>query len=115
VGTRTPPLGEFEQAVLLTIVRLGDAAYGVTIHEELVARTARDVVLAAVYTTLDRLERKGYISHWIGAPTAERGGRRRKHYRIEPAGAAALTASLDALGRLTHGIGRRLASLRKPS
>jgi len=107
------PLGEFEQALLLTLVRLGENAYGVTIHEELVARTSRAVSLAAVYTTLDRLEKKHYVSHWIGAPTAERGGRRRKHYRIEPAGAAALAAALDAFDRLTAGIGRRLAGLRR--
>jgi PadR family transcriptional regulator PadR len=107
------PLGEFEQALLLTLVRLGDEAYGVSIHEELVARTGRDVALAAVYTTLDRLEKKGYLSHWIGAPTSVRGGRRKKHYRIEPPGAVALTASLDALERLTTGLGRRLAHLRR--
>ena len=110
-----PPLGEFEQAVLLTLVRLGEDAYGVTIHQELVARTSRGVALAAVYTTLDRLEKKGYVSHWIGAPTSERGGRRKKHYRIEPAGAAALTSALDALDRLTAGVGRRLAHMRRQS
>lgn len=107
------PLGEFEQAILLTVLRLGDEAYGVTIHEELGSRAAREVSLAAVYTTLDRLEKKGYVSHWIGAPTAARGGRRKKHYRIEPAGAAALATALDAFERLTAGLGRRLAGLRR--
>jgi PadR family transcriptional regulator PadR len=107
------PLGEFEQAVLLTLVRLGEDAYGVTIHEEIVQRTGREVSLAAVYTTLDRLEKKRYVSHWIGAPTSARGGRRKKHYRLEPSGAAALRAALDALARLTAGLDRRLAHLRR--
>jgi PadR family transcriptional regulator, regulatory protein PadR len=110
---QVPPLGEFEQVILLALVRLGADAYGVTIHQEIARRTGRDVSLAAVYTTLDRLERKGYVSHWMGTPTSERGGRRKKHYRIEPAGAAALTAALDALGRMTAGLGRRLANLRR--
>ena len=109
----TTPLGEFEQVVLLALVRLGVDAYGVTIHEEIVQRTARDVSLAAVYTTLDRLEKKGHVSHWIGEPTSARGGRRKKHYRIEPAGATALTAALDALDRMTAGLGRRIADLRR--
>ena len=72
------------------VLRLGDAAYGAAIRQEIHARSGRDVSISAVYTTLDRLEDKGLLSSWIGAPTAERGGRRRKFYALRPAGTVAL-------------------------
>ena len=72
-----PRLGDFEQLVLMGVLRLGDAAYGAAIRQEIHARSGRDVSISAVYTTLDRLEAKGFLSSWIGAPTAQRGGRRR--------------------------------------
>lgn len=97
-------LGEFEQLVLLAVVRVGDEAYGVPIHEELASRARRTVSVAAVYKTLERLEAKGYVSSRIGEPTAERGGRRRKYFTIEAPGRAALRESLAALRRMTAGI-----------
>ena len=83
-------LGDFEQLVLLALVRLKDEAYGVTIHNEIVRRARRDVTVAAVYKTLERLEDKGLAVSSIGEPTAERGGRRKTYFRIQPAGRRAL-------------------------
>ena len=85
-----PPLGEFEQLVLIALVRLGDDAYGATVRREIEARACRQVAISAVYTTLDRLEGKGFVSSWVGAPTAQRGGRRRRFYALRPAGNAPL-------------------------
>jgi DNA-binding PadR family transcriptional regulator len=97
-------LGEFEQLVLLALVRVGDQAYGVPVHEEIAARARRSVSLAAVYKTLERLEAKGYVSSRIGEPTAERGGRRRKYFALEAPGRQALRESLATLRRMTAGI-----------
>jgi len=103
-----PPLGEFEQLVILALVRLGDRAYGVSIREDIHGRTDRRVTLATVYKTLERLEAKGYVSSTIGEPTAERGGRRKKFYRPEPLGRRALQQSMAALRRMSAGLGTSL-------
>jgi DNA-binding PadR family transcriptional regulator len=79
-----------ESAVLLTVLSLDGDGYGVTIRAELASRLGRDVSLGAVYTTLDRLLAKGFVSVSMGDPTPERGGRAKKHYRIEAAGREAL-------------------------
>jgi DNA-binding PadR family transcriptional regulator len=101
-----PPLtlGEFEQLVLLALVRLGETAYGVTITDEIAGRTGREVSLGAVYKTLERLEDKGLVAGRIGEPTPERGGRRKKHYRVLAAGQRALRQSLEALRVMTEGL-----------
>jgi PadR family transcriptional regulator len=101
-------LGDFEQLVLLALVRLGDGAYGVSIHEAIVRRAGRDVTIAAVYKTLDRLEDKGFAASQIGQPTAERGGRRKKFFRIQPAGRRALRHALVSLQRMTEGLAGEL-------
>lgn len=98
------PIGEFEQLVLLALLRVGDEAYGVPIHDEIATRARRDVSLAAVYKTLERLEQKGFVSTRISAPTAERGGRRKKYFRLESRGRQALKESLATLRRMTAGI-----------
>jgi DNA-binding PadR family transcriptional regulator len=108
-GTR-PPLGEFEQITLLALLRLEPDAYGASMQREIEARTGRPVLLSAVYTTLDRLERKGLVRSWIGEPTPERGGRRKKFYRLEPVGAEAVTSALRVVRLLALGIERRLAA-----
>jgi DNA-binding PadR family transcriptional regulator len=77
----------------MAIVRLGPDAYGATIRRDIETRTARRLSISAVYTTLDRLEQKGLVRSWIGDPTAERGGRRRKHFALEAIGARALNAA----------------------
>jgi PadR family transcriptional regulator PadR len=105
-------LGEFEQSVLLAIVQLGDGAYGVTIRQEIERRTGRDIAIGALYTALDRLERKQYVSSEMSAPTAARGGRSRRHFVVRPAGAAALQQSRDYLNRMWDGLAPDLTRLR---
>jgi len=97
-------LGEFEQLVLLALLRQGQDAYGVSICEDIAARTGRDVSLGGVYKTLERLEDKGLVASRVGEPTSERGGRRKKHYRIMAAGQRALKQSLSAIERMTDGL-----------
>jgi len=99
-----PSLGEFEQLVLLALVRLGDDGYGVSIHQEILRRARREVSVAAVYKTLDRLEQKGLAVSVLGEPTPERGGRRKKYFRIQPAGRRVLKASLASIGRMADGL-----------
>jgi DNA-binding PadR family transcriptional regulator len=66
--TRIPALGEFEQVVLLAILRLGDDAYGVTIRAEIEKCTGREPAPGALYTTLDRLEDKSLVRSRTGDP-----------------------------------------------
>jgi DNA-binding PadR family transcriptional regulator len=98
------PLGEFEQLVLLAVLRLADRAYGMTIQEEIRRRAGRDVSLGSVYKTLERLEDKGYLTSRLGDPTPERGGRRKKFYTVVPVATEALRQSLRALRRMTAGL-----------
>lgn len=101
----TTNLGELEQLVLLALVRLGDEAYGVTVHEALRARTGRVLSFATVYTTLGRLEAKGLVASFVGEPTRERGGRAKKHFTLTASGRAALKRSLGDLRSMTQGLG----------
>ena len=96
--------GEFELLTLLAIAQLGDDAYGVTVRDVLERRTSRAVTLGAVYKTLGRLEGKGLLGARVAPPTGERGGRRKKMYRLTPAGRAAVRTSLDDLRRLAEGL-----------
>ena len=105
------PLGEFEQLVLLALVRLGADAYGATVRREIEARAGRAVSISAVYTTLERLEQKGLVRSWVGEPTAERGGRRRKYFELLPAGARALKLAYQAFTSMSAGLERRLKTL----
>jgi DNA-binding PadR family transcriptional regulator len=105
------PLGEFEQLVLMAIVRLEDDAYGATVRREIEARTGRRLAISAVYTTLERLEGKGVVRSWVGEPTAERGGRRRKYFALQPAGARALREAYRAYTEMAAGLERRLKTL----
>ena len=83
-------LGEFEQIVLLAILRLDDRAYGVTIRAEIAERTDREPAPGALYTTLDRLEEKGLVTSRFGDPTPQRGGRAKRFFKVTGAGVAAL-------------------------
>jgi PadR family transcriptional regulator len=104
----SPALGDFEQLVLLGVLRLGDEAYGAAIRQEIHARSGRDVSINAVYTTLDRLEGKRFLRSWVGEPTPQRGGRRRKFYALTPVGAAALKQAYRAFTAMADGLERRL-------
>jgi PadR family transcriptional regulator len=87
-------LGEFEQVILLAILRLRDDAYGVTIRAELANRAGRTVAPGALYTALDRLESKGLIASRMSDPTPQRGGRAKRHVTVTAAGMKALTRSV---------------------
>lgn len=105
VMTDRPTLGQFEQLVLTAIVMLGEDAYGVTIHrtvEELAV--PKRCQLGAVYATLDRMEAKALITSWFSEPTAQRGGRARRHYRLSPEGIDALKDATATSKRLYEAI-----------
>src|ERR1043166_6585061 len=97
-------LGAFEQAVLLTVVRLGAAAYGRGILNDLQERLDRDVAAGAIYATLDRLEAKGLTSSKIAPGTPQRGGRVRRYYTVTAAGVRALNESKTAMDRIWRGL-----------
>ena len=97
-------LGEFEQLVLLAILRLREDAYGVTIRAELADRTGRNVAPGALYTALERLESKGLISSRMSDPTPQRGGRAKRHVTVTAAGVEALTRAVEAYERLLDGL-----------
>lgn len=98
------PLGELEQVILLTLVRLDGQAHGAAIAMELEERAGRRVAPGALYTVLERLQSKGYVEAWIGDATPERGGRRRKVYRLLPEGAREVRVWYDAVRHLADGV-----------
>ena len=97
---------EFEQMVLLAVLRAGQAgdAYGTTVFDELTRCTKRRVARGAVYMTLDRLNKKGLLKSWTTEPTAERGGRAKRCYAVTKTARAALLESQSALRRLWNGL-----------
>jgi PadR family transcriptional regulator, regulatory protein PadR len=97
-------LGQFEELILLALVRLRDNAYGMTIRRELSDRAGRDISVGAVYTTLDRLVAKGYVSSRVGEPTPKRGGRAKRFFRIEAPGVRALNETKETVARLEEGL-----------
>ena len=97
-------LGEFEQLVMLAIMRRGTNAYGMTIRQEIKEVAGRPASLGAVYTTLERLEDKGLISSWIGEATEERGGRSKKYFKVTVPGEAALKQALRATEAMKKGL-----------
>jgi DNA-binding PadR family transcriptional regulator len=97
-------LGGLEHLLLLAILRLGERAYGASIRQELLDNASKDVAVGAIYTGLDRLEQKGFVKSWMGEPTAERGGRSKKFYRLTANGKRALNETGTALRRLSAGL-----------
>jgi hypothetical protein len=106
-----PTIGEFEQLVLLALLRLGNGAFGAAIHREIVTRTGRDLPMSAVYVTLDRLEHKRMVCSYVGNPTPQRGGRRRTHYLLDTAGQRALVRAYRTFAAMTAGIQHDLDEL----
>jgi PadR family transcriptional regulator, regulatory protein PadR len=102
------PLGDFEQLTMLAVLRLDADAYGAAIQREIESQTGRVVSVNAIYTTLDRLEAKGLLRSWIGAPTQERGGRGKKHYALEPLGLTAISQAYRTIRRMSRGLERLL-------
>jgi PadR family transcriptional regulator, regulatory protein PadR len=99
-------LGEFELMILLTLIRLGDNAYGVPISKELFDRTGREVALGSVYAALERLERKGFVSSTFGDPTPARGGRAKRYFRTTPSGLREVEMARTAFTKLWRGLPR---------
>lgn len=97
-------LGEFEQIVLLAIIRLGGEVYGVPIVEEIRRQTGRRAAPAAVYITLRRLESRGLVSSRFGESTPERGGKARRYVKVTDAGAECLRASRKVIDQMWHGL-----------
>jgi DNA-binding PadR family transcriptional regulator len=97
-------LGEFEHLVLLAIARLGDEGYGVTIRREIEARTGHEVAVGPLYATLERLEAKGWVASRTGESTPVRGGRARRHYRLEAAGVRVLADARRTHERMWKGL-----------
>ena len=97
-------LGEFEQVVILAMLRLAEDAYGVSIRNEIRDCTGRDVTPGALYTTLDRLEQKGLVKSVIGEPTPQRGGRAKRYYNVTRSGLSAVKQSQRAFQRLLNGL-----------
>jgi DNA-binding PadR family transcriptional regulator len=97
-------LGEFEQLMLLAILRLGDNAYGVSIRREIEVCARRAVASGAIYATLERMLDKGYISGKEGEPEPTRGGRPKVYYHVEAPGLAALSAWDETQRRMRHGL-----------
>jgi PadR family transcriptional regulator, regulatory protein PadR len=97
-------LGALEHIVLLAVMRLGSDAYGMTVRREIESTTGRDISIGAVYATLVRLESKGFIQSSVGEPTAERGGRAKRHFRMTADGRAVLRNTHAIILKMSAGL-----------
>jgi len=97
-------LGDFEHVVLLAVVRLGDSAYGVTIRQEIERRIGRAVSIGQIYSALNRLENKGFISSMVSDPTPVRGGRAKRYFKAEPLGVDVLRRARTVLSLMWEGL-----------
>ena len=97
-------LGDFEQLVMLAVMRLGAGVYGMTVRREIEANSGRHVSLGAIYATLDRLEDKGFVSSALRETTPERRGRAKRFFKVEARGVRALQNALAALDKMRKGI-----------
>ena len=97
-------LGNFELMVMLSLIRLGDAAYGVPISKTIEESTHREVLAGSVYAALERLEQKGFVASEVGEPTPERGGRAKRYFRITEKGLRQVRHTRSALIKLWQGI-----------
>ena len=102
--TRRDYLGNLELMVMLTLIRLGESAYGVPISREIEEISGREVALGSVYATLERLEEKGLVSSELGEPTPERGGRAKTYFRVTAKGLREVRETRRALEKLWRGI-----------
>jgi DNA-binding PadR family transcriptional regulator len=93
-------LGEFELMVLLTIIHLGEEAYGVPLSRELALRRGREISVGSVYAALDRLETKGLVVSHLGESTPERGGRAKRYFRVTEKGLRTIHETRRVLSKL---------------
>jgi PadR family transcriptional regulator PadR len=96
-------LGEFEYVLITAADGLADQAYGAAIREEIEATTGRKCSIGALYTTIDRLEKKGLLKTWMGEATPQRGGRSKRMVRVTSKGVQAAKAFYDAVIRISRG------------
>jgi PadR family transcriptional regulator PadR len=108
-------IGDFEQLILFALVRLGPDAYGVTIRREIERRAGRVVSPGALYTALDRLENRGFVTSRLGDPTPERGGKRKRLYTLQPAGERALARVYESIRQMASGVATRLRAAKGDS
>jgi PadR family transcriptional regulator, regulatory protein PadR len=97
-------LGEFEYLLITAAAGLGENAYGAAIREEIEARTGRKCSIGALYTTIERLETKGFLKTWMGEATPQRGGRAKRMVRVTPKGVHAARAFYDAVTSMSRGV-----------
>jgi PadR family transcriptional regulator, regulatory protein PadR len=97
-------LGEFEYLVLTAAVRLAEDAYGAAIRQEIEAATGRRCSIGALYTTLDRLEKKGLLRTWMGDATPQRGGRAKRMVQVNAKGVQAATSFYNSIARMSRGV-----------
>src|SRR5688500_13779343 len=102
----SPPLGTLELTILLAVARLGNDAYGLAVRRDVSARTGRDYSVGAVYTTLERLETKGFVTSRSTAPLPTRGGRSRRQFRVTAAGQRAIRQAESVARSVWAGVGR---------
>jgi PadR family transcriptional regulator PadR len=95
-------LGEFEYMLITAAVTLGDSAYGATIRKKIEDATKVSCAIGAIYTTIDRLEAKGYLRTWMGESTAQRGGRAKRMVEATPAGVKAAKEFYSAVMRVSR-------------
>jgi PadR family transcriptional regulator, regulatory protein PadR len=104
MAKREEPLGSLELIVLLAVMRLGENAYGITVRGEIENTTGRDLSIGAVYATLTRLEAKGFVKSCAGEPTAERGGRAKRYFRMTAEGKAVLRNTHQTILKMSAGL-----------
>ena len=97
-------LGEFEQLVLLALIRVKHNAYGLKIRDVIEERSKRDVSFGAVYAALNRMERKGFVTAYLADPTEERSGRAKRFFKITGLGEAALNRSRQVNDSMWEGV-----------
>jgi len=108
-------LGEFEYLLITTAAKLGNEAYGAAIRETLAATTGRKCSIGALYTTIDRLETKGFLKTWMGEATAQRGGRAKRMVRVTPKGVQAARSFYEAIASASRGASWAINKARVPS
>lgn len=97
-------VGEFEYLILSSAARLGDDAYGASIRAEIEKATGRACSIGALYTTLDRLEQKGYVKTWMGDPTPQRGGRSKRIVQLTASGVKVAADFFNTVARISQGV-----------
>ena len=105
-------IGEFEQLILMALIRLGPGASGVGLRTEIEARTGRGVSAGALYTALNRLETRGFVASRLGEPTPERGGKRKRLYSVLPSGEREMARIYESLRLMASGVATRLRTLK---